>query len=82
MSPKKTSSHFEKNLTDLEKIVERLESGELSLEESLTHFERGILLTRVCQKQLNEAEQKIQILLDKNDAQELQAFTPEDSNGD
>jgi exodeoxyribonuclease VII small subunit len=46
----------------LESIVQRLEQGELSLEESLRQFERGVVLTRSCQKALRQAEQKIQVL--------------------
>ena len=54
---------FEKSLTELEQIVERLELGELSLDESLKQFERGIALTRSCQTSLQQAEQKVEILL-------------------
>lgn len=53
---------FEQALAELESLVETMEQGELSLEESLKSFERGILLTRTCQQALQEAEQKIQIL--------------------
>ena len=54
---------FEKSLTELEQIVERLELGELSLDESLKQFERGVSLTRSCQSSLQQAEQKVEILL-------------------
>ena len=57
------SLDFEKSLTELEQIVERLELGELSLDESLKQFERGIALTRSCQSSLQQAEQKVEILL-------------------
>ena len=57
---------FEKNLHELEILVERLEHGERSLEESLKDFERGIALTRECQKALSMAEQKVEILTKKN----------------
>jgi len=57
------SLDFEKSLTELEQIVERLELGELSLDESLKQFERGIALTRSCQSSLRQAEQKVEILL-------------------
>ena len=57
------SLDFEKSLTELEQIVERLELGELSLDESLKQFERGIALTRACQTSLQQAEQKVEILL-------------------
>ncbi|MDN5872650.1 MAG: exodeoxyribonuclease VII small subunit, partial [Nitrococcus sp.] len=54
---------FEQALRELEDLVGRMEAGSLSLEESLKSFERGIELTRACQKALREAEQKIEILL-------------------
>ena len=57
---------FEKALNELEALVERMEKGESSLEDSLKDFERGIELTRHCQKALTEAEQKVQILLKKD----------------
>ena len=59
---KQATPDFEAALAELEAIVQRLEQGELSLEESLRQFERGIILTRGCQKALQQAEQKIRIL--------------------
>ena len=53
---------FEDALSNLESIVEKLESGELSLEESLAAFEEGIRLSRICSKRLDEAERKIEKL--------------------
>ncbi|CAB5497691.1 Exodeoxyribonuclease VII small subunit [Bathymodiolus thermophilus thioautotrophic gill symbiont] len=53
---------FNKGLKDLEVIVQTMESGDLNLEDSLKHFERGVALTRQCQTALSEAEQKIAIL--------------------
>ncbi len=53
---------FEKALTDLEKIVEELEGGELTLDEALRKYEEGVRLTRACQSKLQEAEKKIEIL--------------------
>ena len=50
-------------MRDLEELVERLERGDLPLEESLAAFERGVMLTRACQTALKEAEQKVEILL-------------------
>ncbi len=58
--------NFEAALTELEQLVERMEQGELPLEESLKSFERGIALTRQCQQALQAAEQKVQILLEKD----------------
>jgi exodeoxyribonuclease VII small subunit len=57
---------LEKSLAELEKIVEKLEAGELSLDESLKQFERGVTLTRQCQTALRAAEQKVEILLRKS----------------
>jgi len=59
---------LEKSLAELEKIVERLEAGDLSLDESLKQFERGVVLTRQCQSALRHAEQKVEILLSKSGA--------------
>ena len=56
---------FETAMRDLEQIVERLEQGDLPLQESLAAFERGVTLTRACQAALKEAEQKVEILLKK-----------------
>jgi exodeoxyribonuclease VII small subunit len=70
---------FETAMRDLEEIVERLEQGELPLEESLAAFERGVLLTRTCQVALKEAEQKVEILLKKTGESVPEPFTPEDS---
>jgi exodeoxyribonuclease VII small subunit len=57
---------FEGALDELEKLVERMEKGETRLEDALQDFERGIALTRTCQKSLADAEQKVQILLEEN----------------
>lgn len=56
---------LEQALEDLEALVERLESGELKLDEALQEFERGVKLTRRCQAALKDAEQKVEILLKK-----------------
>jgi exodeoxyribonuclease VII small subunit len=60
---------FEDALTRLEEIVEKLEEGDLPLEESLSAFEEGIKLSRVCAKLLNEAERKVEILTKGEDGQ-------------
>jgi len=77
MSRKKTSNLFEDSLAELEQLVAQLEQGEISLEESLKAFERGVNLTRACQQALQQAEQKVQILLEKNGTQTLEPFTDE-----
>ena len=63
MARKKAAVDFEQSLAELHQLVERLEAGELSLEDSLACFEQGIRLTRDCQAALGRAEQKVQILL-------------------
>lgn len=56
---------FEKALDELEKLVGKMESGKLSLEDSLQNFEQGISLVKQCQQALTEAEQKVKILTEK-----------------
>ena len=73
----KKSVNFEESLAELEQLVERMEQGNLALEESLKLFERGVQLTRTCQNALKEAEQKVQILLETNGEPKLQAFNDE-----
>jgi exodeoxyribonuclease VII small subunit len=57
---------FEKSLGRLEQLVDQMEVGDLSLEESLKAFEAGVKLTRECQQALNEAEQKVTLLMEKD----------------
>ena len=59
---------LEKSLEELEALVTRLESGDLPLEQALKEFEHGVKLTRQCQAALQEAEQKVEILLKKTAA--------------
>ena len=66
MAKKSALPDFEAALTELEKIVEKMESGEQSLEEALAAFQRGIELTRTCQQGLKEAEQRVDKLLVQN----------------
>ncbi|HFC53168.1 MAG TPA: exodeoxyribonuclease VII small subunit [Gammaproteobacteria bacterium] len=73
------SIDFEASLQELEKLVERMEKGELTLEESLRDFGRGIELTRKCQQALREAEQRVQILSGTDSDAELVPFDSEDS---
>ena len=67
MSRKNSKFNFEEALQNLESLVEAMEAGELSLEESLKAFEQGIKLTRECQQMLEQAEQKVQLLLANSD---------------
>ena len=77
--PKKNTINFEKTLAELEQLVETMEQGDLSLEESLKHFERGITLTKACQQALSEAEQKVSILIEKAGKTELETFNPDNN---
>jgi exodeoxyribonuclease VII small subunit len=58
--------HFESAIATLETLIEQMAKGNLSLEDSLRHFEQGISLTRQCQSVLKTAEQKVQLLIDQN----------------
>ena len=79
MSRKRTTPpDFEQALAELETLVEKMEQGDLSLEESLQSFERGIQLTRNCQQALQAAEQKVQILLEKDGGAQLEDFASSD----
>lgn len=71
---------FEAAMRELEELVERLEQGELPLEESLSAFERGVTLTRNCQTALKEAEQKVEILLKKSGESAVQDFDSDEAN--
>ncbi|MCP2232302.1 MULTISPECIES: exodeoxyribonuclease VII small subunit [Erwinia] len=77
--PKKAEppASFETSLQQLEQIVTRLESGNLPLEEALNEFERGVQLARAGQQTLQQAEQRVQILLSDDKNANLTPFTPE-----
>lgn len=66
MAKAKKSVDFEQSLDQLEELVEDMENGDLTLEESLKAFEAGIKLTRECQSALTQAEQKVQMLIEEN----------------
>ena len=74
----KSEFNFEEALEELERLVSSMEEGELSLEESMKTFEKGVKLTRECQAALKKAEQKVQILLNENG--ETEAFKIEDED--
>jgi exodeoxyribonuclease VII small subunit len=77
-APKKPQpANFESALKELETLVEDMEQGDISLEESLQKFERGIALSRACQQALQDAEQKVQILIEKKQADTLTDFNEE-----
>jgi exodeoxyribonuclease VII small subunit len=70
---------FEKSLVRLEEVVKRLESADLSLDEAMKLFEEGVKLSHDCQKQLEEAEGKVEILLRKADGKIVaEPFEPKD----
>ena len=73
---KKQEPTFEEALAELEALVERMEGGELSLEESIRTYERGVALGRTALKALDEAEQRVQIL--DEGASEAEPFEPEE----
>lgn len=73
---------FEKALARLETIVTELERGELTLDESLRIFEEGVKLSKTCLKMLDDAEQKVEILIqDKDGRKRLHAFSPDEEDG-
>jgi exodeoxyribonuclease VII small subunit len=69
---------FEKSLAELEALVERMEDGELSLEESLAAFEQGVRLTQDCQKALTEAQQRVQVLMQQDGGAKFLPFAGEE----
>ncbi len=69
--------NFETALHDLENVIEKMESGQLSLEDSLKSFEEGIKLAGLCQTSLKEAEQKVQILIEQNGELRSEPFVVE-----
>jgi len=75
--PSKTTKdniQLEKSLKELEKLVDKMEQGDLSLEKSLDYFEKGVKLTRLCQQALQQAEQRVQILLNQAEQEQLEEF--------
>ncbi|MEC9254881.1 Exodeoxyribonuclease VII small subunit [Thalassolituus maritimus] len=80
MSDKSSSFGFESALSELEALVTRMESGELTLEDSLEAFEKGIGLTRQCQQALAAAEQRVQLLMERNGQSDAQPFQSGDAS--
>jgi exodeoxyribonuclease VII small subunit len=68
------SIDFEKALAELESLVERLERGDVPLDEALRTFERGVALTRSCQASLQAAQQRVEILLKRSGQSEVHPF--------
>jgi len=75
---KKTDFNFEKALDDLNNIVEKMEEGDLSLEDSLKSFENGIGLIRQCQTTLKDAEQKVKVLVKSGGKNKLEDYEVEE----
>jgi exodeoxyribonuclease VII small subunit len=72
---------FEQALSELEGLVERLERGDLPLDEALKTFERGVELTRHCQASLKSAQQKVEILLKRGSSAEIEPFSVAEDEG-
>ncbi|TQD25454.1 exodeoxyribonuclease VII small subunit [Methanolobus vulcani] len=68
---------FEESLEELESLVEKLERGQLTLDESLGLFERGMKLARICNQKLSKAERKIEILIEENGNLKTETFIEE-----
>jgi exodeoxyribonuclease VII small subunit len=78
MPPKKTTEiDFEAALAELEALVAQMEEGDLPLEDALRQFERGVTLTQQCQQALKQAEQKVEILMEKAGTLEAEPFDPD-----
>lgn len=73
---KRKKLDYEASIAELELLVERLEQGDISLEESLKLYENGVLITRDCQEALQNAEQKVQMLLKQSGQANLVDFEP------
>ena len=71
---------FEQSLTELETLVQKLEAGDVPLEEALQTFERGVALTRQCQTALRTAQQKVEVLLTKNGTESVESFDDDDED--
>ena len=76
------SFNFETSLQQLEQLVQQMEQGNLSLEESMQAFEKGVALTRECQNALDKAEQKVQVLMqDSNGKLQEKPFPSASTDG-
>lgn len=81
MTDVKAEFEFESALTELEQLVNHMESGELNLEDSLKAFEQGVNLTRQCQQSLVAAEQRVQLLIEQSGQSVPQPFATGDERG-
>lgn len=71
-------SNFERYLNELEQLVERMERGEQTLDQSLQDFERGVTLAKACDKTLQQAEQRVEQLVKKHGELKLEPFSAEE----
>lgn len=70
--------NLEESLSELTQLIDKMEHSEQTLEQSLDHFERGVTLVKHCQKILEDAEQKVQILLQNQSQEELVNYSTQD----
>lgn len=82
MSSEKKLPNLEDSLAEVTKLIDKMEHGELTLEQSLQQFERGITLIKHCQKILTDAEQKVEQLIQQNGKESLIPFNTEEKNND
>jgi exodeoxyribonuclease VII small subunit len=82
VSKKAKEAGFESALAELEKLVARMEAGDMPLDQALAGFERGVQLTRECQGALQSAQQKVQILLQKPAGAVISDFAADDGDDD
>lgn len=80
MVAKRKKLDYEAAIAELETLVERLEQGDISLEESLKLYERGVLLSRDCQEALQAADQKVQLLMQQAGQANLVDFDTENDD--
>lgn len=71
---------LEDSLAEISQLIEKMEHSEQTLEQSLTHFERGITLVKHCQKILTDAEQKVQLLIQSNQKESLTGYGDDATN--
>lgn len=78
MNKKPKQATLEASLTEISALIEKMEQGGLTLEESLNHFEQGVKLIKNAQKILQDAEQKVQILIQKTNQESLDPYENEE----
>lgn len=80
MTRKTKLPDLETSLAEITTLTEQMEQGDLSLEQSLNHFERGVTLIKHCQKVLQDAEQKVQTLVQSSQGDELEDYENDEDN--